>query len=157
MSENVPTVPELEFLCRFEILVGQPIEVGTTHAGGRRVIPILGGKATGPKLSGSILPGGADFQLLRSETVTDLDARYVIEADNGERIYVTNQALRSGSADDISSLVRGEHVPAERIYFRCSPRFEVAGRELAWLESTVVVGSGARNPGAVVIDLWALR
>lgn len=152
-----PSAPELEYLTHLEILVGTPVEVGQTHAGLRRMIPILGGSATGPGLTGTILPGGADFQVLRSETVTDLDARYVIESDTGERVFVTNLAYRTGSAEDVAALVRGEQVPAERIYFRCAPRFEVSGAELSWLESTVVIGSGRREPDRVVIDLWSVR
>ncbi|MEU3846505.1 DUF3237 domain-containing protein [Micrococcus terreus] len=151
------SAPELEYLTHLEILVGTPVEVGQTHAGLRRMIPILGGSATGPELTGTILPGGADFQVLRSETVTDLDARYVIESDTGERVFVTNLAYRTGSAEDVAALVRGEQVPAERIYFRCAPRFEVSGAELSWLESTVVIGSGRREPDRVVIDLWSVR
>lgn len=152
-----PSAPALEYLTHLEILVGTPVEVGQTHAGLRRMIPILGGSATGPELTGTILPGGADFQVLRSETVTDLDARYVIESDTGERVFVTNLAYRTGSAEDVAALVRGEQVPAERIYFRCAPRFEVSGAELSWLESTVVIGSGRREPDRVVIDLWSVR
>lgn len=152
-----PSAPALDYLTRLEVLVDTPVEVGQTHAGTRRMIPILGGSASGPELSGQILPGGADFQVLRSETVTDLDARYVIESDTGERVFVTNLAYRTGSPEDVAALVRGEQVPEERIYFRCAPRFEVAGPELAWLESTLVIGSGRREPGRVVIDLWAVR
>ncbi len=95
--------------------------------------------------------------MLRSETVTYLDARYVIESDTGERVFVTNLAYRTGAAEDVAALVRGEQVPAERIYFRCAPRFEVSGAELSWLESTVVIGSGRREPDRVVIDLWSVR
>ena len=95
--------------------------------------------------------------MLRSETVTYLDARYVIESDTGERVFVTNLAYRTGSAEDVAALVRGEQVPAERSYFRCAPRFEVSGAELSWLESTVVIGSGRREPDRVVIDLWSVR
>lgn len=92
-----PSAPELEYLTRLEILVDAPVEVGQTHAGLRRMIPIVGGTATGPGLTGTILSGGADFQVLRSETVTDLDARYVIESDTGERVFVTNLAYRTGT------------------------------------------------------------
>lgn len=153
---EAPRPPEMEYLTRLEIEVGKPLEVGTTHAGHRRVIPILGGTVRGPKLNGRVLPGGADFQLLRSATVSDLDARYVVETDNGHRVFVLNHAYRTGTAEDIAALANGVEVPAERIYFRCSPIFEVAGEELSWLESTIVIGTGVRRPSAVVIDLWAI-
>jgi hypothetical protein len=152
-----PTPPDLEFLASLAVQVGSPVEVGRTRTGLRRVIPISGGTVTGPELNGRILPAGADFQLITSETSSDLDARYVIETDDGDRLFVMNAAYRTGSAEDIAALVRGEEVPAERIYFRCSPRFEVAGDRWAWLESTVVIGSGRREPDRVLIDLWRVR
>lgn len=151
-----PTPPRLEFLATVAVDVAEPVEVGRTHRGLRRVIPIAGGTVTGPRLKGRILPGGADFQLIQTDTASDLDARYVIETDDGDRLYVMNAAYRTGSAEDISALARGERVPAERIYFRCAPRFEVAGEVWSWLESTVVIGSGRREPERVVIDLWAV-
>ncbi|WP_246836172.1 DUF3237 domain-containing protein [Nesterenkonia sp. NBAIMH1] len=146
----------MEYLTCLEINVDHPIEVGNTHAGRRRVVPILGGTAQGPALNGTVLPAGADFQVIRSPTVSDLDARYIIEADSGERIFVSNLAYRTGSAEDIAALAQGTPVPPERIYFRCSPRFEVAGEDLKWLESTVVVGAGVRTPTAVLINLWSV-
>jgi hypothetical protein len=156
-GEAVPVPPELEFLASLAVEVAPPVEVGRTRTGLRRVIPISGGTVTGPELNGRILPAGADFQLITSETSSDLDARYVIETDDGDRLFVMNAAYRTGSAEDIAALVRGEEVPAERIYFRCSPRFEVAGERWAWLESTVVIGSGRREPDRVLIDLWRVR
>ncbi|HEY4615581.1 MAG TPA: DUF3237 domain-containing protein [Citricoccus sp.] len=149
-----PAPPRLEFLASLAVEVEAPVEVGRTAAGQRRVIPIRGGTVQGPELNGRILPAGADFQLITSPTRSDLDARYVVETDDGERLFVMNAAYRTGSAEDIAALVRGEQVPAERIYFRCSPRFEVAGQRWAWLESTVVIGSGRREPDRVLIDLW---
>ncbi|HRO31021.1 DUF3237 domain-containing protein [Citricoccus sp.] len=152
-----PTPPHLEFLASLAVEVSAPVEVGRTRTGLRRVIPISGGTVTGPELNGRILPAGADFQLITSDTSSDLDARYVIETDDGDRLFVMNAAYRTGSAEDIAALVRGDEVPAERIYFRCCPRFEVSGDRWAWLESTVVIGSGRREPDRVLIDLWRVR
>lgn len=156
MSQHAPSPPGLDYLTRLSVEIDDPVEVGETHAGMRRMIPILGGSANGPKINGRILSGGADYQVIRAGMVADLEARYVVEASNGERLYVTNLAYRTGAPQDVAALLRGEEVPPERIYFRCSPRFEVAGEELSWLESTVVIGSGHRAPDTVHIDLWAV-
>ena len=155
-----PSAPELDYFGRLSIDVAEPVEVGRTFACHRRVIPITGGTLTGPEVSGTILNAGADFQVLRSATESDLDARYVIEFEDGARIFVTNVAYRTGAAEDITARAEGREVPAERIYFRCAPRFEVADTETSswrWLESTVVIGSGRREPDAVIIDLWVVR
>ena len=155
-----PEPPALEYFGRLNIEVAAPVEVGRTHAGQRRVIPITGGTFAGPNVTGTVLPAGADFQVIRSATESDLDARYVVELDDGARLFVTNVAYRTGSAEDIAALAQGRKVPAERIYFRCAPRFEVADSPTSswqWLESTVVIGSGRRQPYAVIIDLWVVR
>jgi len=71
-------VPELLHVADLSVEVGDPIETGEPAAGVRRMIPILGGTVAGPRLTGRILPGGADFQLSRNDGVTELEARYVI-------------------------------------------------------------------------------
>src|SRR5690606_882280 len=98
---TLPLAPELEHLATIVVDVGAPQEIGHTPSGRRRVIPITGGTVTG-KLSGRILPGGADFQAIRSHTFTDIHARYVIETEQGETIYVENTGIRTGSAEDIA-------------------------------------------------------
>ena len=69
---------------------------GRTPYGERRVIGILGGSVRGPKLNGRILPGGADWQIVRSDGAADISARYTIETDAGARILVSSEGLRHG-------------------------------------------------------------
>jgi hypothetical protein len=154
---TTPQTPSLSFLTTIEVAVGEPIEVGETPEGHRRIIPIVGGAVEGPALNGKVLPAGADFQILKSGTLTELQAQYAIETDDGDRIYVSNFGLRSGSADDIAALVRGESVPPERIYFRCSPRLSSAGERWAWLGSKIIVGTGERHPNAVRLNLFVVE
>ena len=149
-----PTPPTLTFLASISVQVGQPIEVGQTPGGLRRIIPILGGRVEGPELRGRVLPAGADFQLLRSATLTELEAKYAVETDSGERLYVNNFGLRSGSEEDIAALMRGEQVDPARIYFRCTPRIEAPdGGAWAWLSSRILVGAGVRLPDEVRLDI----
>lgn len=149
-----PTPPTLTFLASISVQVGQPIEVGQTPGGLRRIIPILGGRVEGPELRGRVLPAGADFQLLRSATLTELEAKYAVETDSGERLYVNNFGLRSGSEEDIAALMRGEQVDPARIYFRCTPRIEAPdGGSWAWLSSRILVGTGVRLPDEVRLDI----
>ncbi|MFB0836071.1 DUF3237 domain-containing protein [Arthrobacter halodurans] len=150
------TTPSLTYLTTVKVKVGAPIEVGETSEGFRRVIPIVGGTVEGPELRGSVLPVGADFQLLKSDTLTELEAKYVIETDDGEKIYVSNVGLRAGSAEDIAALVRGEAVDPDRIYFRCVPRM-VSGGRWAWLGSRVLVGTGVRHPDAVHLEFFVVE
>lgn len=154
--------PALEHLADLTVHVAAPIEagavIGLNSRGRRRIVPITGGTLRGPRLQGRVLPGGADFQLVVSETAADLDARYIIALDGpqyaGEHIYVQNRALRRGSAADIARLVRGEVVDPAAVYFRCAPTFEVSSSHLAWLTESLFVGSGARHPDRVEISLY---
>jgi hypothetical protein len=153
---NTPA-PELRALCKLNVQVAKPVEAGMMlHAQGqgqRRIIPITGGTvqghARGQRLDGVVLPGGADFQLVTSASAALLDARYILRLNDGSHIYVTNQAVRTGSEADIAALIRGESVPPERIYFRCAPRFEVERVDLAWMTQTLFIGTGARFPDRV--------
>ena len=117
--------------CRFSLRwdVAEPIDLGDGDGVHRRIVPILGGRVEGPDLCGRVLPGGADFQILRSGTLTELEARYAIETDDGDRVYVENHGVRSGSADDIARIVAGEPVDPDRIYFRSNPRLSSSGMD----------------------------
>jgi hypothetical protein len=148
--------PELDYLATLTIMVGTPADIGPTPNGHRRIIPIQGGTVDGPALKGKVLPYGADFQLLKSETLTELEAKYAIETDDGERIYVENFGLRSGSKEDIDRLVRGENVDPDRIYFRCAPKLTASGT-WDWLNSKILVGSGERHPDSVVINIFVVN
>ena len=155
--------PQLEHVCDLAVSVTPPIEagqvIGLNSRGRRRIIPITGGTVTGPKLQGRVLPGGADFQIVVSDTCADLDARYLIALDGeyaGEHIYVVNRALRRGSAQDVAKLVRGEAVDPAAIYFRCAPTFEVSSPKLQWLTESIFVGSAARAPTGVQLSFYRL-
>ncbi len=144
-----------------KVTVGPAVEVGATPCGLRRVIPILGGE--GSLASGEafkVLPVGADFQLLVQEngayTTAQLDARYVLELTSGERIYVHNTALRHADAAATQALLRGEPVTADKVYFRCQPRFETATPRLQWLHTRQFVGQGVRLPDRVELDFFVV-
>lgn len=154
MRQRLPP-PELEHVCDLEIAVGQPLDIGLTAAGLRRVIPIIGGTVSGPLIMGRVLPGGADFQLILEEgRQSHLDARYVIELDDGSRIFVQNTALRVTSAQDALRLHRGEPVDPTRVYFRCQPRLEAAGANWSWLGQSQFVGTGQRAPNTVFLSFY---
>ncbi len=163
MPSTLPA-PRLDFVADLTVTVAQPIEAGMVRGlnsrGRRRIIPITGGSMNGPELQGRVLPGGADFQLVVSDTCADLDARYLIALDGphhgGQHIFVQNRALRRGSAEDIARLVRGEPVDPQAVYFRCVPTFEVSDEKLRWLTESVFVGTGARYPDRVEMRFYRL-
>lgn len=148
--------PPLQFFADLSVQVDRPQEVGRTARGLRRLIPILGGEAIGEGWRARVLPGGADFQLVASDTLAELDARYMLETDDGDLIYVRNRAIRSGPPELMARLVRGEPVDPAQIYFRCSPSFETVSPKLRWINERMFVGTGARHPDQVVMRFFQL-
>ena len=153
-TETLPP-PRLEHLCDLAVTIAPPIEVGQTSAGLRRMIPITGGVVTGPRLNGKVLAGGADFQLILGDgTQAHLDARYVIELDDGTRMFVQNTALRFTSPENSQRIMRGEPVNPDEVYFRCQPKLEAAGEKWAWLSESQFIGSGRRAPDGVFLSFY---
>ncbi len=156
MSQDPRTLPApaLEHFMDLDVEVGAPVEVGRTSAGQRRVIPITGGQARARDWSARVLPGGADFQAIATDTLARLEARYVLETDGGDRIYVVNHALRGGPPELIARLARGEPVDPALIYFRCTPSFETASPALQWITERLFIGTGARFPELVRLSIY---
>jgi Protein of unknown function (DUF3237) len=136
--------PGLLHVADLVVRIAAPLEIGHISGNLRRVIPIAGGEVTGPRIRGKVLPGGADFQVMRADGVTDLHARYVIETEDRHLIYVENSGLRYGPAELMEKLRRGEAVDPARIYFRTTPRFETAAPGFEWLMQNLFICSGAR-------------
>lgn len=150
---NLP-MPQLNFFADLSVQIDRPQEVGPTHHGVRRLIPIVGGEVRGQGWTARVLPGGADFQLIVNDRMAELDARYVIETDGGDLIYVQNRAVRTAAPEVMAKLVRGEPVAPESVYFRCSPSFETASASLGWISERLFVGTGARHPDKVVMRFF---
>lgn len=105
-----------------------------------------------------MLDAGADFQQCPADDVAHLRAMYVLESDGGDRLFVDNDALRTGMPEDLAALMSGRDVDPARIYFRCAPRItaDVDG-PFAWVNRTMFVGTGTRRPDSVVIDVFAVE
>ena len=147
----------LEPLLRAEITLAPPQELGDTPHGRRRVIAITGGSFRGERLSGRVLPGGADWQLIRPDGVAELDARYTLETQDRELIYVRNFGYRHGPADVIRRLMAGEPVDASLYYMRTTPRFETGAERYRWLNGLICVASGARRAASVELEVFAVQ
>jgi Protein of unknown function (DUF3237) len=129
------------------------LSVGRTPIGERRMIAILGGRVEGEKLSGRILPGGADWQIVRSDGAADIKASYVIETDGGARVMVTSEGLRHGPPEVLARLAAGEPVAPDLYYFRTVLRFETAEPALNWLNRILALARGVRQLRHVQLDV----
>lgn len=144
-------------LLRAEITLGPPQELGEAPHGRRRIIPITGGRVSGERLSGRVLAGGADWQVVRADGVAELDARYTIETGDGALIYVSNRGVRHGPPEVIRKLAAGEPVDPALYYMRTTPWFETGDPRYAWLNRIVCVCTGARRAAAVELEVFEVK
>jgi hypothetical protein len=86
--------------------------------------------------------------------MAELDARYALETDAGDMIYVQNRAIRTASPEVMARLIKGEVVNPESVYFRCSPSFETSSPALSWISERMFIGTGARHPDQVVMRFF---
>jgi hypothetical protein len=153
-EERFAADPTLEFVFGAKVRVEPPVLMGEVAGRQRRIVPILGGPVTGPRLRGEILAMGADWQQIRADGVTEVLARYVIRAEDGTMISVVNQGIRRASEPVIRRLLAGERVDPELVYFRAVPTFEAPAGPHEWLSENVFVSAGTRHPDSVEIRFY---
>ena len=147
---------KLQALFKADIELAPAQELGAGPLGRRRIIPISGGRFFGERLSGRVLPGGADWQVVRADGVAELDARYTIETADGALVYVSNRGVRHGPAEVIRRLAAGEAVDPALYYMRTTPWFETGDPRYLWLNRIVCVGTGARRAAAVELEVFEI-
>ena len=151
------TPPQLAFLFEAHVHVAAPIEMGPGPNGAHRVIPITGGTVTGPRINGIVLPGGADWQWIRPDGAAEIEARYIIETNDGARISVVNRGLRHGPPAVLQRLAAGLPVDRAEYYFRTTPIFQTAAPRYEWLTKSVFVATGERHPNHVLLQFWEVQ
>lgn len=151
-------VPNLQFVFAAEGKLGDPIPIGRTPEGTRRIIPILEGHFEGPNIRGSFVPtGAADWQFTRSDGVTQAEATYAIRTDDDVVIQVQNFGLRHGPDTVIQRLAAGEDVDPASYYFRTNPRFSAPEGKYDWLNKSIFVASGARSSHGIRLWFFAVN
>jgi hypothetical protein len=149
--------PTLEYAFTATVTLAPPVEQGTVDGGRKRFIAITGGTVTGPLLQGAVMPGGGDWQTILPGGLTKVEARYFFKAGDGTVIEVTNPGVRTGSAEVIEQLAKGEAVDPSAYYFRTTPRFDVGPGKYEWLRRQAFVARGIRRPDKVEIDFYVVR
>jgi hypothetical protein len=137
--------------------VGAPLELGPVPQGRRRIVAINGGTFEGSGIKGKILPGGADWQIVRTDGFTELDTRYTLQTDTGDLVYVQNAGMRHAAPDVMKKLLAGETVDPAAVYFRTVPKFETAAPDLQWLARSIFIGMGERYPAEVVVRFYRVE
>jgi hypothetical protein len=149
--------PVLRPFCTLEVEVGPVQALGAGRLGERRIIPIAGGRVSGPRLSGRIIPGGADWQTVSRDGLGIIDARYAIETEDGAVLDYIEQGFRHGPPDVMKQLAAGEPVAPEAYYMRASARLETGHEAYSWVNRMIFVATGARQARGVQIDLYSVE
>jgi hypothetical protein len=156
-SSPRPPAPGLAFAFELRVTVGAPVMIGQVPRGQRRIVSILGGTFEGPNIKGKVVPGGADWQIIRPDGFSELDTRYMLETDKGQLIYVQNAGIRHAEPAVMERLLKGETVDPKLVYFRTIPAFETSAPDLQWLTRSLFIGTGERYPTEVVVRFWRVE
>jgi Protein of unknown function (DUF3237) len=157
LGDDLPA-PRLASVYRLAAILGEPLDLGETAQGRRRIVPLAGGKFTGPELSGTLVPGAsADWQIVLPDGTALGDIRYTLRTDSGDLLYVQSRGVRRGAAEVLARLGRGEDVDAGEYTFRASTRIETASPDLDWLNKGVFIAVGARAAAGVIYDTYLVE
>ena len=142
--------PQLEFAMQLRVTLGQAYGIDNTQHGRRTVIPITGGTFEGPHLRGTIVNGGADYQL-NTETRTELEAIYCIKTDDGTYIHVRNRGIIANGKDANGN---------PSFYFRAAPQFEApADSPYGWLNNALFVCAPEWSTSfqGIILNVWQVK
>lgn len=144
--------PKLSFVMQLRVTLGQTFTAGETPHGRRIVVPITGGTFEGPRIKGTILPGGADYQLASTDgSRTELEAIYNIRTDDGTCIHVRNRGIIVNGRDT-------DGVPTS--YFKAAPQFEApTDSPFAWLNNAIYVcqPEWSKSFDGIILNVWMVQ
>jgi hypothetical protein len=133
-----PSVPGLVRVASLHVEVGEPVDLGASPAGRRRMVAILGGSLEGDLGTGTVLPGGADWQTIHDDGTVSVEAQYSIRLDDGV-VTLRSSGVRAQSADGV--------------YFRASVLL-TGPTSRPDLNRALFLSSGVRRESTVHLDLY---
>ncbi len=147
-----------EFLCTVTAHVDwrQVIDVGVTPHGIRQIICIKGGTFKGPKLKGTVLPGGGDWFVRRADQMVELDVRCVLRTDDNHLMYCCLRGINEMTAEVAIKAMTGQSVDSSKYYFRVTAVTETGSEKYSWLNRIVAVGVGKLIPAGVEYEIYAV-
>jgi hypothetical protein len=144
--------PQLEFALQLKVTLGEAYTCGETQHGQRTITPITGGTFEGPNIKGTIINGGADYQLNNKATGrTELEAIYCIKTDDGVNIHVRNRGIINSGKDEQGN---------PTFYFKAAPQFEApADSRYAWLNNALFVCAPdfSQQFNGIILNVWRVK
>lgn len=110
--------------------------------GTRVIVPITGGTVTGPRVTGTVDPLGADWLTMRADGTAQLDVRALIRTTDGAVIHTTYKGIMEQTAD-------GRRIVT-------APLFETGDANYSWLNSIQAIAVGTPGDGVVDYDVFRI-
>lgn len=145
---------QLELALEMQITLGPRMHI---HMDGytRGAVLIEAGTFHGPGISGRIVPGsGGDFPLVQADGNGRFESQYLLETDDGAFILKRSTGIRHAPPEVVAKLLAREEVDPASYYMRMTPRFEAPAGPYEWLNRTIFVGVGQRNPNGSLFRFW---
>src|SRR5579863_792881 len=120
MTALLSTEPELagEHLFDYSARLREPVVIGKAQYGTRLFYEALGGRLSGPRMSGDLLPGGGDWALVRDDGWTRVDVRGQCRTDDGALLYFAYRGLIEPSRAVMEALRTGGETSFDDHYWR---------------------------------------
>ncbi len=153
MPDRVLLPPTLTFAFEVRVSVAPRERIG--HGLGEELwfTPITGGTVDGPRLRGEVVAGGGDWSTTRGQTI-ELDARYLLRADDGALIDIVNRGFWRATSEVEKRLDAGENVDESEYYYRTQPVFRTDAPAHSWLTQSVFVGAAREENRQVCIRFF---
>ena len=148
--------PVLEYAFEIRVDIDPHFRIGRSADEELTFTPVAGGTVAGPLLNGEVLAGGGDWAVERSGTA-QLEARYMLRADDGAVIDILNRGYYRASDDVIARVEAGEHVPEDEYYFRTAPVFQTDAAPHRWLAEHQFIGLARDEDGQVCVRVYVVR
>jgi hypothetical protein len=145
-----------ELIFELSLEIGDRQDLGVPACGRRIIAPITGGTFQGPKLKGTVVPGGADWILTRPDGIRELDVRVTLKTDSGDLIYMSYRGIDNTKPDVAQRIAKGEAVDPSEYYFRTTPVFETAAENARWLNNIGAIGTGRKAAHGPVYTVFAI-
>lgn len=152
-----PTLPYQHLMTlHLDVDSASSLPIGMTTKGRRTIAPIKGGHFDGAKLSGKVLPGGADWVILRNDGVMKIDVRLCLKTDHGAHIYLSYEGQFVAEAEALKALASGAKLEPESYNLTVVAKLETGDESLGWLEDAIVVGAGKQSGFNPTYDFFVI-
>ncbi|QGZ65285.1 DUF3237 domain-containing protein [Paraburkholderia acidisoli] len=139
-----------------QLAVKPPVVVGQTAGPDRRIGVVGSGAFKGERIAGAVLEGSSDLLAIRSDGSTTLDARLILQTDDGVPILMTYRGIRHMSDEVKARMEQGGDVDPASYYFRIAPSFEAPRSKYEWLNRVIAVGVGHRLGSGPVYSVFEI-